>query len=92
VVFALAEILRLKKFWQTDDLNAASSSVGDALKSLGKILLRLRSARHLDERDAKFFRRQECKPRRLNIAFAKRASGFSYRASAKPHRLLGVSS
>jgi hypothetical protein len=60
VVFALAEILRLKKFREANHLNAASGSVGDALESLGEILLGLGAARHLDERDAKFFWRQEC--------------------------------
>jgi hypothetical protein len=62
VVFALAEILRLKQFRQADHLNAASGGVGDALEGLGEILFRLRPARHLDERDAEFFRRQECEP------------------------------
>ena len=64
VIFALAEILRLKKFGQADDFGAASGRVRDAFDSLGKILLRLRTARHLHQRHAKFFRRQDFPPPR----------------------------
>jgi hypothetical protein len=68
VVFTLAEILRLKKFREANHLNAAPSSVGDALEGLGKILLGLRSARHLDERDAKFFWRQACETSKIKYS------------------------
>ena len=58
MIFALAEILRLKKFGQADDLGAAPGGVGNAAEGLLQILFRLRAARHLHQGHAKFFRRQ----------------------------------
>ena len=56
MILALAEILRLKKFRQADDLRAAPGSVGYAAEGLLKILFRLWAARHLHQRHAKFLR------------------------------------
>jgi hypothetical protein len=74
VVFALAEILSLKKFRQADHLNAPSGGIGDALEGLGEILLGLGATRHLDERDAEFFGRQCFRP--PEIKYSIREEGF----------------
>ena len=58
MIFALAEVLRLKKFRQTDDLGSALGSLGDAAESFVEILLWLRAAGHLDQGHAEFFWRQ----------------------------------
>ena len=56
MILALAEILGLKKLGQADHLRAASGGVGDAAQRLFEILFRLRAARHLYQRHAKFLR------------------------------------
>jgi hypothetical protein len=56
MIFALAEILGLKKFGQAHDLCATSGSIGDAFEGFCEILCGLRSARHLDQGHAKFIR------------------------------------
>jgi hypothetical protein len=56
MIFALTEILRLKKLGQADYLRAASGSFGDAADRLFEILFGLRTARHLHHRHAKFLR------------------------------------
>jgi hypothetical protein len=58
MILALAKILRLKKFGQTDHLCASARSIGDAFHGLGEILFGLRPARHLHQRHSKFLRRQ----------------------------------
>src|SRR5579864_7386543 len=70
MIFALAEILGLEKFGQADDLSAAPSGVGDAAEGLLQILFRLRTARHLYQRHAEFFRGQAIGPPGMNIAGA----------------------
>ena len=76
VIFALAKILRLKKFRQTDDLRAASGSVGNAAQGLLEILFGLWSARHLHQGHAKLFRRHALRSSAFNIA------GESFQLSA----------
>src|ERR1035438_7465868 len=56
MIFALAEILCLKKFGQADDLRPTPGSVCNAADGLLKILFRLRPARHLHQRHTKFLR------------------------------------
>src|SRR5208282_3215414 len=57
-IFALTEILRLKKFGQADDLRALRGSLANALDRVLQILLRVRRHRHLYQADAEFIRRQ----------------------------------
>ena len=56
MIFALAEILGLKKFGQADYLGAASGGVGDALESLVQILFWFGAAGHLHQGHAEFVR------------------------------------
>ena len=56
VILALAKILRLKQFGQANHLRAAPGRIGHAFQSFGEILFRLRAARHLYQRRAKFIR------------------------------------
>jgi hypothetical protein len=58
MIFALAEVLRLKKFGQTDDLGSALGGVRDTAKGLVEILFWLWAAGHLDQGHAEFFWRQ----------------------------------
>ena len=62
MVFALTEVLRLKKFWQADDLSAASGGVGDTFEGFLQIWAGLWAARHLDESDTEFIRGQAGNP------------------------------
>src|SRR5262245_21134478 len=68
VVFTLAEILRLKQLRQANDMCAASRGIGHPADGFFEILFRLRSARHLDQGDAKFLWGQAQRPPRFNIA------------------------
>jgi hypothetical protein len=58
MIFALAEVLRLKKFGQADDMGSALGGLGDTAESFVEILLWLRAAGHLDQGHAEFFWRQ----------------------------------
>jgi hypothetical protein len=58
MIFALAEILGLEKFGQAYDLGATPGGIGDAAEGFLQILFRLRTARHLHQSHAKFFRGQ----------------------------------
>jgi hypothetical protein len=58
MIFPLAEVLRLKKFRQANDLGSALSGIGDAVEGLVEILFWLRAAGHLDQGHAEFFWRQ----------------------------------
>src|SRR5579859_4769085 len=79
MILALAEILRLEEFRQAHNLRAASGSVGHSTQRLLKILFRLRPARHLHQRYAKFLR---------GHAFPTSANKYS-RESAATKRDLG---
>jgi hypothetical protein len=68
MVLALAEVLRLEKFGEADDLRAASGGVGDTFESLCEILFGLRAAGHLHQSDAKFIRGHG-RSSTINIAF-----------------------
>src|SRR5262249_9905233 len=64
MVFTLAEVLRLEKLRQANDIRATLSGVSNALQSFFEIFLRLRSAGHLDQTDPELFRRQRFRPPR----------------------------
>jgi len=55
MIFALAEVLRLKKFRQTDNMGSALGGIGDPAESFVEILPWIRAAGHLDQGHAKFF-------------------------------------
>jgi len=57
MIFTLAEVLRLKKLRQANDIRAALSGLSDALERFVEIFLRFWSTRHLDQTDTEFFRR-----------------------------------
>jgi hypothetical protein len=61
-IFALTEILRLKKLRQADDLRSSGSRFTDALDGVVQILVRVRGHRHLHQSDAEFLRRQNDTP------------------------------
>src|SRR6516164_10106201 len=54
MVFALAEILSLKKLRQTDDFGSALGGFRDPIQGFLKILLGFWPARHLDQGHAEF--------------------------------------
>ncbi len=56
MIFALAEILRPEKFRQTNDLRALLRRIADESDCPREILLRLRTAPHLDEGDSGLLR------------------------------------
>jgi hypothetical protein len=56
VIFCLAEILRLEKFRQTNDLRALLGGIADESDCPREIFLWLYAASHLDERDSSLFR------------------------------------
>src|SRR6202020_1163704 len=58
MIFALAEVLRLKQFRKADDLRATSGRICHAFERFCEILFRLRPAGHLDQRHTKFVGRQ----------------------------------
>src|SRR5579864_1510401 len=88
MIFALAEVLRLKKFRQTDDLGSAFGGIGDPTESFVEILLWLRAAGHLDQGHAEFFWRQRS-DLRINIAFA--AGGLCCSKTARHVAIVFVS-
>ncbi len=53
-VFALAEVLGLKKFGQTDDLGAIFGGFFDTGRGLGEVFLRVAADGHLDQADVEF--------------------------------------
>jgi len=53
-VFALAEILRLEEFGQTDDVGTLTCRFRYAIEGLGQIVGGFRAARHLDQAYGKF--------------------------------------
>src|SRR5438876_768839 len=56
---ALAEILRLKKLGETNDLCASTRRFTNLLDSVLEVFLRIRRSRHLCESHAKFLRWHE---------------------------------
>ena len=48
-IFALAEVLRLEKLGQADDVRALSRRLGNAVERLGQIVGGFGAARHLDQ-------------------------------------------
>jgi hypothetical protein len=55
-VFALAEILSLKKFGKTDDLRAARRGLMDFVDGVLQIFVGVGSGRHLYQSDGEFLR------------------------------------
>src|SRR6266571_4576582 len=81
MIFPLAEILRLEKFRQAHNLRSAPSGVGNTAQGLLEILFRLRTARHLHQRHAKFLRGHASLPPRTNIAGQERAISYLLQTS-----------
>src|SRR5208282_4482337 len=83
MILALAEILRLKKLRQADDLRATSDGVGNPGYGLFEILLGLWAARHLHQCDAKFLRGHAL-PTSANKYSRRKLSARSRQRSVKP--------
>jgi hypothetical protein len=62
-IFALAEILRLKKFGQANNVRTACRGLVDLVDGSLQILIRLGRGGHLDEPDVEFLRWQPSLPK-----------------------------
>ena len=58
-IFALAEILCLEQFWQTDNLRAARGSLMDLINGPLQILVGIGGGRHLHQPDLELLRQAE---------------------------------
>ena len=93
-VFALAEILGLEEFGQTDDLRAARRGLVDFIDGALQILVGVGRGGHLHQSDIEFLRRQSgclLKEKKQNTSFPVFSSRFSVSWLVSGNRLQGSS-